>query len=431
MKKVNIGIIGCGTVGSGVIEVLRKRGDLIARRTGLDIAIRRICDTNPRALRNVRIGKALLTSNADYVLQDPEVDIVVELIGGMRAAKTVITRAIKAEKHVVTANKALLAVHGQEIFKRADKNGMLVRFGASVGGGIPIIRALREGFVSNRIDAIYGIINGTSNFILTKMAQAHDDFDAALAEAEQRGFAERNPSLDINGKDSAHKLALLALFGFKYPVDFDDIYVEGIQAIEPSDIEYAKELGYTIKLLAIAKRVGRYLEVRVHPTLLPNEHVLSGIEGVYNAILVRGDLVGDSLFYGEGAGKYPTASAVISDIVDIGYRLQGGAKDHILVTDTKDKIVSTKKFGEVRTRYYIRFSAIDRPGVLAKVSGILARHEISIASVTQKERRKAHVVPIVMMTHEAVEADMQKALSQIDKLDVIKSASVRIRVESE
>lgn len=431
MKKVNIGIIGCGTVGSGVIEMLHKRQRLIGQRAGLDIVIKRICDKNPVALKKVKIGKSLVTKRPDDVLGDKDIDIIIELIGGIKGAKDIIVKAIKAKKHVVTANKALLAIHGQEIFKLAEKKGVLIRFGASVGGGIPIIRALREGFISNRIDTIYGIINGTSNFILTKMSEEKYNFDKALDEAQQKGFAEKNPALDINGVDSAHKLAILTLLGFKFPVDFEDIYVEGIENIESSDIEYAKELDYTVKLLAITKRVGCELEVRVHPTLLPNEHVLSNIEGVYNAIHIKGDLVGESLFYGQGAGKYPTSSAVISDIVDIGTRLKKEAKDYILVPDSENKITSVKKFGEVKTRHYIRFSAIDRPGVLAQISGILARNNISIASVTQKEHKKAHVVPIVMMTHEAVEADMQKAIKEIDDLDVIKGKSVRIRVESE
>lgn len=431
MKKVNVGIIGCGTVGSGVVEMLKKRHKLIRDCTGLDIVIQKLCDKSSLALKKAKLGKYKLTKNAEDILRDPAVDIVIELIGGTKAAKDIIFEAISSGKHVITANKALLAVYGHQIFKLAEKNNVMVRFEASVGGGIPIIKALREGFVSNRIDKIYAIINGTSNFILTKMAKQKKDFDKVLHEAQLRGFAETNPELDINGVDSAHKLAILTLIGFKYPVRFEDIYVEGIKDINFNDIAYADELGYAIKLLAIAKRVGPKLEARVHPTLLKKEHVLSNVDGVYNAIHVAGDMIGESLFYGEGAGKYPSASSVISDIIDIGNKLGCGVKEQILMRDSENSITSVKRFGDIKTRYYIRISAIDKPGVLAKISGILARHNISIASVTQKERKEAHVVPIVMMTHEAIEAGMQKALKEIDSLDVIKSKSVRIRVESE
>jgi len=431
MKKVNIGLIGFGTIGSGVAEVLENRQKFIREHSGLDVAIKWVCDKNHAVLKKVRLGQTKITSNAYDVLRDKNIDIVTELIGGTKEAKDVIVKAIKAKKHVVTANKALLALYGREIFKIADKNSIMVRFGASVGGGIPIIRALREGFISNRLDRIYGIINGTSNFILTKMADGKYDFGKALREAQEKGFAERNPELDISGMDSAHKLAILILIGFRFPINFKDIYVEGIGGIEAGDIEYAKEYGYTIKLLAIAKRNNGRLEARVHPTLLPNAHVLSNVSGIYNAIHIKGDLIGESLFYGEGAGKFPTAGTVVSDIIDIGSRLRTESKDYILVSDSENKLSGIKKIGEIRTRYYARFSAIDKPGVLAKISGILARHNISIASVTQKERKTAQVVPIVMMTHEVLEADMQKAIRTIDNLDIIKDKSIRIKVESE
>jgi len=430
MKKIRVGLIGYGTIGSGVVEVLKKKRKLLRERSGLDIEISKICDKSSAILKKTKKTGAKLTKSANDILRDRKIDVVIELIGGTKAAKDIIIKAIKAGKHIVTANKALLAVHGKEIFKLAEKNGVAVRFEASVGAGIPIIRGLREGLASNRIDTIYAIINGTSNFILTRMAEKKYDFKNALAEAQKKGFAERNPELDISGVDSAHKLAILALLGFKFPVNFKDIYVEGIQDIESSDIEYAAKMGYTIKLLAIAKRVGNEIEARVHPTLLPTSYILSKVEGVYNAIFVRGDLIGSSLFYGRGAGKYPTAGAVISDIIDIGRNLKNSTKDFILVPDSKNRITNVKKMGKIRTRYYMRLMTIDKPGVLAKVSGILARHNISIASVTQKERSAGQAVPIVMMTHMAQEANMQKAAREIDNLDVIKGKSVRIRVEN-
>lgn len=430
MKKIRVGLIGYGTIGSGVVESLRKKNKLLKDRSGLDIKVVKICDKNKAALRKAKGMGAALTGNANDILKDKTIDVVVELIGGTKAAKDVTLRAIKAKKHVVTANKALLAIHGREIFKLAQDNGVSVGFEASVAGGIPILKALREGLISNRVDTIYGIINGTSNFILTQMEQGRCDFKKALSEAKMKGFAERNPELDINGVDSAHKLALLALIGFKFSVNFKSIYVEGIKKIEPLDIEYAAELGYTVKLLGIAKRVNGELEVRVHPTLLPNDYILSSVRGVYNAIFIRGDLIGRNLFYGKGAGKYPTASAVISDIIEIGKNLKAGIKSYILTPDTVNRIKHVRKFGKIETRYYIRFAAIDKPGVLARISGILGRHNISIASVTQKERRAAHVVPIVMMTHKAQEANMQKALKEIGKMVAIKGKPVRIRVEN-
>jgi len=429
MKRIKVGLIGFGTIGSGVAEMLRRKRRIIRERSGLDIVLTKICDKNPKVLRTASKTSATLTKNPNDILGDNKIDIVIELIGGVKAARDIVVRAIRAKKHVVTANKALLAVRGKEIFRLAEARGVSVGFEASVAGGIPIVKSLREGFVSNRIDTIYGIINGTSNFILTEMRKDKRDFRTALKEAQEKGFAEKNPRLDINGVDSAHKLALLALIGFKVPVDLKNIYVEGIETIESSDIEYAGGMGYTVKLLAIAKRTGKELEVRVHPTLLPSRYILSKVDGVFNAVFVRGDLIGSSLFYGKGAGKYPTSSAIISDIIDIGSRLKARQRYRMPGRNIENDIKGIKEFGAIKSRHYIRFSAIDKPGVLAKISGILGRHHISISSVTQKERRESHVVPIVMMTHAAIEADMQKAIREIVRLGVIKSKPVRIRVE--
>ncbi len=428
MKKVKIGIIGFGKIGAGLVKLVQSRRTFLREKCGIDIAIARICDKDLKRRRPVKVSRKLLTRSIGKVLYDPDIDIVVELVGGIRPAKDMVLEALRQGKHVVTANKALLADSGYEIFNLANALGIWVGFEASVGGGIPIIRALKEGFVANRIDLIYGIINGTSNFILTKMAEGGGDFNDALKTAQARGYAERDPHLDISGEDSSHKLSILALLGFGIPARPGEIYTEGIAAIEPSDILYARELGYSIKLLAIAKRTAGALELRVHPTLIPNDHLLANVKGVYNAIFVKGDLIGENLFYGEGAGASPTSSAVASDIITIARIISDNAPREKTVAFKRD-VAGLKKMDDVVTRYYIRFSALDKPGVLAKISGILGRNKISIASVTQKAKRAERIVPIVMMTHEARERNMAKALKQIDALSVIKKRSVRIRVE--
>ncbi|MDD5422093.1 MAG: homoserine dehydrogenase, partial [Candidatus Omnitrophica bacterium] len=370
-----------------------------------------------------------LTRSIGKVLYDPKIDIIVELIGGIRPAKDVVLEALRQGKHVVTANKALLSDSGYEIFNLSNALGLCVGFEASVGGGIPIIRAMKEGFVANRFEVIYGIINGTSNFILSKMAQDGLDFKEALEMAQKLGYAEADPYLDISGGDSSHKLSVLALLGFGASVKAGGIYTEGITNIEAGDITYAKELGYVIKLLAIAKRYGDSLELRVHPTLIPESHMLSNVNGVYNAIFVKGDLAGENLFYGKGAGAEPTSSAVVSDIIAISKHIaKDGAKVDCCVGFKKD-VKSIRAMDDIKTRYYIRFSAIDKPGVLARISGILAKYKISIASVSQKQKKSSKVVPIVMMTHEALECDMVKAIKEIDHLSAMKKKSVLIRVE--
>ena len=312
MKTIKVGLIGFGTIGSGVIKVLAERRSWLKEKSGLDIELALVCDKDLKARRPVKVGKGLLTKDVGKILYNPEINIVVELIGGVHPAKDIILEAIRQGKGVVTANKALLAEAGQEIFEIAAKCGVAVGFEASVGGGIPIIRALKDGFVANRLDAIYGIINGTTNFILTKMEDEGLDFKDALRIAQAKGYAEANPALDISGRDSAHKLAILAYLGFGAAAKPDAVYAEGIKDIDRADIQYAGELGYAVKLLAIAKRSGDRLEMRVHPTLLKKDHLIANVKGVYNAIVVKGDLSGEQLFYGEGAGRYPTASAVIA-----------------------------------------------------------------------------------------------------------------------
>ena len=428
MKKINVGIIGFGTIGTGVVKALKSKRTFLQDKTGVNVVVSKICDKDLKTRRPVKVDKKILTKSIGQVLYDPDINIVVELIGGIHPARGVILEALRQGKHVVTANKALLSEYGYEIFSLANELRLCVGFEASVGGGIPIIRALKEGFVANRIDLVYGIINGTSNFILSKMQEEGLNFKDALMLAQKNGYAERDPHLDISGSDSSHKLSVLALLGFGVSAKPNDIYTEGIVGIDPSDIEYARQSGYAIKLLAIAKRAGGLLELRVHPTLIPASHLLANVNGVYNAIFVKGDLVGENLFYGQGAGAKPTSSAILSDIIAISKNIsQGSAADNDIAF--KKDVAGLKKMEEIKIRYYIRFSAIDKPGVLAKISGILAKYRISIASVTQKERKAENVVPIVMMTHEALERNMREALKEIDALDAVKKKSVRVRIE--
>ena len=428
MKTINVGIIGFGTIGSGVVKVLKSRRRFLKEKSGVDIAVTRICDKDLKTRRPVKVDRKILTKSIPKVLYDPEINIVVELIGGVRPAKDIILEALREGKHVVTANKALLSESGYEIFNLANTLGLAVGFEASVGGGIPIIKSLKEGFVANRIDLIYGIINGTSNFILSKMAEEGYAFKEALKTAQAKGYAEKDPSLDIDGIDSRHKWSILALLGFGIPSKAEEIYTEGITDLEPADIQYARESGYSIKLLAIAKRLGDSLELRVHPTLIPKAHLLADVNGVYNAIFVKGDLIGENLFFGEGAGASPTSSAVVSDIVAIAKDISRGGRIEKSIAFRKE-VKEIKKMDEVRTRFYIRFSAIDKPGVLARISGILGKYRISIASVSQKESKAGRIVPVVMMTHEAKEHDMAMAMKEIDRLSVVKKRTVRIRVE--
>lgn len=426
MRKVNIGLIGFGTVGSAVVKILREKRDLLRRRLGAELVIKRIADKDISTFRGVKVDPGILTRRIDDVLNDSGIDVVIELIGDSPVAEEVILKAIRKGKPVVTANKALLAKKGRRIFKEAEKKGVGIYFEASVGGGIPIIKALREGLAANRISSLFGIINGTANYILSGMSHYGSSFKEALRDARAKGYAEKDPSLDVEGIDSAHKLTILSTLSFGGFVDLKDIYTEGITQITSQDIQYAREFGYVVKLLAIAKESEGSLEARVHPTMIPQEHLLAAVDGAYNAIYVRGDLIGRSMFYGRGAGGFPAASAVIADIMDLVK-----SKGQPLSLDFGKKPLKIKDMGEIETRYYIRFTTVDRPGVLASISGILARHRISIASVIQKERRERGKVPIVMMTHEAKESSVRKALGEIDRLKVVKAKSRLIRVETE
>ncbi len=426
MKKINIGLIGFGTVGSSVVKILKERKELIKRKLGAELVIKRIVDKDISTPRKVKVPAKILTKRINDVLNDPEIDIVIELIGDSPVAEKIIMGAIKRGKPIVTANKALLAKKGRRIFKEAERKGVEIYFEASVGGGIPIIKALREGLAANRISSLFGIINGTANYILSGMSHYGSSFKEALRDARAKGYAERDPSLDVEGIDSAHKLTILSTLAFEGFVDLKDIYREGITKITSQDIQYAKEFGYVVKLLAIAKESNGSLEARVHPTMIPQEHLLAAVDGAYNAIYVRGDLIGRSMFYGRGAGGFPAASAVVADIMDL---VKSGGR--FLSSNFSKGPLKIKNMGEVETRYYIHFTTVDRPGVLASISGILAKHRISIASVIQKERREKGKVPIVMMTHEAKESSIQKALREIDRLKVVKAKSMLIRVEGE
>lgn len=429
MKKINLGIIGFGNVGSGVVRILREKKAFLMQKIGLEINVQKICDKDISSKRNISVDKRLFTKDAYQIINDPQIDIVVELMGGVEPAKEYIMGALKKGKNIVTANKALLAQEGKELFTLASDRGKNIYFEASVGAGIPIIKCLREGLVANKFGSIFGIVNGTSNFILSQMSKDNCTFKDALAQARQKGFAEKDPSLDIEGIDSAHKLILLTYLCFGKFIDFKDVFIEGILRISLADVNYAKELGFEIKLLAIAKKEMDELEVRVHPTLVHSHHLLASVSGVFNAIYVSSDLAGNLLFYGPGAGQMSAASAVVSNIVDLTQDIKAGLFRPTLNIVEDKSIRKLRKIDEFESRYYIRFMALDRPGVLAKISGILAKFGISIASVTQKQRCKTHVVPIVMIIHEAKEKDLRQALALINRLDVVKEKPVAIRIE--
>ncbi len=430
-RMVNVGLIGVGTVGSGVARALLEKTGMLEHRIGTRVQLRRACDRNFHHVRGFKIPSALTTRDPAKILQDPEIQLVVELIGGLEPAKTLILEALRRGKHVVTANKALLAHAGQELFLAATRAKRDLYFEASVGGGIPIIKGLREGLIANELDAILGIVNGTSNYVLTRMREGSLSFHEALLEAKHHGYAERDPSLDINGNDAAHKLAILTLLGFGVQVPLAAIHTEGISTISPADIRYADELGYCVKPLAIAKRVDRELEVRVHPTLLSKSHLLANVNGVYNAIYIHGDLVGSELFYGRGAGQNPAASSVLSDIADVARNIASGRSPRIpLSCRPSHSIQRLRGMGSIETRYYMRFTVIDQPGVLGRIAGVLGRHHISIASVHQKERLSARIVPVVMMSHEAKESNIRRALHAIDRLPMVKQPTVTLRTEA-
>ena len=432
MKKIHIGLLGFGTVGSGMVKILLENREVIESRLGASLALKRIAVHDLERDRGVAVDASLLTTDVETVIDDPEVDIVVELIGGYEPAKSFILRAIENGKQVVTANKALLAAYGNEIFSAASQGGVEVGFEASVGGGIPLIRSIKESLVANHIQSLFGILNGTANYILTKMTDQRIPFSEVLKEAQALGYAEADPTFDIEGIDTAHKLAILLAIAYGVRIDFDAVYTEGISKVTPLDIKFIKEFGYRIKLLAISKDDGGAVEARVHPTLIPDDSMLANVNEAYNALYVKGDAVGNVMLYGAGAGMMPTGSAVVSDLVDVARNILRGAVGRVpsvgyQAAGTKARRI--KSIEELKTEYYFRFSAEDRPGVLSKISGILGKHQISIKSVHQKGRDLVGAVPIVTITHEAKEAAVRKALSEIDQLEVVKDKTVLIRIE--
>ena len=434
MREINIGLVGCGTVGTGVAKILLEQQNLIRSRLGVPLVLKRVADIDLTRDRGIQFESGVLTSDALSVCDDPDIDIVVEMIGGMGFAKTLILRAFENGKPVVTANKALLANQGNEIFRAAHEKGVDLAFEASVGGCMPIIKSLRESLVGNNIRSMIGILNGTCNYILTKITHEGSTFEAALAEAQKNGFAEADPTLDIEGIDTAHKLAILSSLAYGMEINLKDIYVQGISNITPFDIQFADEFGYRIKLLAISKYSGDAIEARVHPTMIPKDNLLSDVGGTLNAITLSGDCIGDMMLYGHGAGMMPTASAVVGDLVDIARNLLCHTTRRLPLLSyqmehiRKIPIVSVEN---IFTHYYLRFLALDRPGVLSKISGILGDHNISIKSVHQLGRKTNGSVPLVMLSHLAKEANMRRALSEIARLDAVSDEPVCIRIEDD
>ena len=437
VSDVRIGLLGLGTVGAGVVKILQTRREMLEERAGARLTLAAVADTDlTRAREGLDLKNLPLTDDAAHVLADPSIHVVIELVGGLEPARTFISRALAARKHVVTANKALLAHHGAELYEEARRAGVALGFEAAVAGGIPLIRAVKDGLVANRVLSLAGIVNGTCNYILSKMTDEGLDFSLVLKEAQAHGYAEADPTLDIEGMDSAHKLQILVALAFRTFVDLKHIHTEGITRVTAQDIDYARELGYRIKLLAIAKATGPAgapsagVEVRVHPTMIPAASPLAAVSGVFNGIFLTGDAVGDLMFYGRGAGQMPTASAVLSDVVEIARRIAHGIPSLPLeLPSIGPTALPLTPMEAIRCCYYLRVTAQDRPGVLSRVAGILGENDISIANVIQKGRGTREAVPVVMLTHEARERDMRAALAKIDRLRDVAAATTMIRVE--
>jgi len=433
MKPIRVGLLGIGTVGGGTFNVLRRNQEEIRRRAGRAIDVVMVADLDTERAKQLTGGSVEIVSDARRVVTDPNIDIVVELIGGDGIARELVMTAIANGKHVVTANKALLAKHGTEIFRAAEEQGVMVAFEAAVAGGIPIIKALREGLTANRIQWIAGIINGTTNFILSEMRDKGLDFDAVLKQAQELGYAEADPTFDIEGVDAAHKATIMAAIAFGVPVQFEKAYVEGITKLSATDIRYAEQLGYRIKLLGIARKLAAGIELRVHPTLIPASRLIANVEGAMNAVLVRGDAVGATLYYGKGAGAEPTASAVIADLVDIT-RLATADPEHRVpyLAFQSNEMADTPilPMSEVTTSYYLRMRVADKPGVLADVTRILAEASISIDAMLQKEAGEGETqTDLIILTHETQEKHIDRAIAAIEQLDTILGKVHRIRLE--
>ena len=433
MKPIQVGLLGIGTVGGGTFAVLNRNQEEISRRAGRGILIKVVADKDLARARNLVGHRAEITDDAFALVQRPDIDIVVELIGGTGIAKELMLAAIENGKHVVTANKALLAIHGNEIFLAAQKKGVMVAFEAAVAGGVPIIKALREGLTANRIEWIAGIINGTSNFILSEMREKGSAFGEVLAQAQKLGYAEADPTFDIEGVDAAHKLTIMAAIAFGIPMQFDKAYTEGISKLTKDDIRYAEELGYRIKLLGITRRAKKGIELRVHPTLIPAKRLIANVEGVMNAILVKGDAVGPTLYYGAGAGAEPTASAVVADLVDVTRMHTADPEQrvpHLAFQPDRMSDLAILPIAEVETSYYLRLRVLDRPGVLADITRILADESISIDAMVQKEPGEGEEqVDIIMLTHLTLEKNVDRAIGRIESLPVVSGKVTRIRLE--
>ncbi len=434
MRKINIGVLGCGTVGTGVAKLLLEHQQIVTARVGALLNLKWVADLDVETDRGVRFPEGVFIKDARQVVDDPEVDIVVEMIGGQGVARDLMMKAIENGKHVVTANKALLAAHGNQLFAAAAEKGVDLAFEASVGGCMPIIKTLRESLVANHIKAMTGILNGTCNYILSKIADEGITFEEALRQAQKQGYAEADPTLDIGGFDTAHKIAILSALAYGMEINLKDVYIEGISGITPLDIEFAEQFGYRIKLLAISKFENDRVEARVHPTMIPADHILAPIKGTVNAITVSADATGDIMLYGHGAGMMPTASAVLGDIVDLARNILSDCVRRIpAVSYQRENIrnIPLLPMDDLVTHYYFRFSAIDSPGVLAAISGILGKHGISMQSVHQKGRKINGAVPLVMLSHLAREADVKQALTEINALDVVSDEAMLIRIENE
>ena len=426
MRAVRVGLIGLGTVGSGVVEILRRHGEDFRRRAGVDIELVKFADRNTARFADLGLPAEQCETEAQAVVDAPSIDVIIELIGGTGVAREVVLAALGAGKSVVTANKALLASHGEEVMAAAEANGVDILFEASVGGGIPIIGPLKHSLTSNEIRTVMGIVNGTTNYMLTRMAEDGLDYDTALAEAQAKGFAEADPTADVDGLDAAAKIAILSSIAFNSRVVMKQVPAEGIRALAPEDIVYAREMGYTIKLLAIARRTSGGVDVRVHPTMIPSSHPLASVNGVYNAIFVVGDSVGETMFFGEGAGSRPAASAVVGDLIEEARRIQTGCAPLVGCTCTEE--LAVRDIAELESEYYVRLAVADKTGVLAAVATVFGEHGVSIGSVIQK-RAEGGLAQIVYVTHQAREADVRSALAEIARLEVVTSVASVIRVE--
>jgi homoserine dehydrogenase len=432
--KINIGLLGCGTVGTGVAKLLTENKQLLTARVGADLNLKWVADIDTETDRGIQLPAGVFINDAHKVIDDPDTDIVIEMIGGEGIARNLILKAIENGKHVVTANKALLAARGNELFAAAAHKGVDLAFEASVGGCMPTIKSIRESLVGNHIKAMTGILNGTCNYILSQITDEGISFKEALDQAQKQGYAEADPTLDIEGFDTAHKVAILAALAYGMEINLDDVYIEGITRITPLDIAFAAQFGYRIKLLAISKFLDDRVEARVHPTMIPFDNLLTQISGTVNAVTVSGDAVGDILLCGHGAGMMPTASAVVSDIADIARNILCGTARRVPPLSYQREYirkVPILPMDDLVTHYYFRFSALDRPGVLSTISGILGKYDISIQSVHQKGRKTNGSVPVVMLSHLVKEADVKQALSEISALDVVSDEPVLIRIEDD